>query len=250
MIRISPFTAVFFSPSGDGYQSDSAHVQTWKTTDRIVFEVISTEMSDSVPLNITLNSYDERMVKTTSMRSFTVWQMNSTTRILYLVFQNLAEGLYSVTFNGAESDLFRVTNDAKQLDGTSLITYYSETNRNRNDVVFVVNGTQLQFQVRVPGGFKDDGWQFGVDNEQFTDDGYETYDVFAHESEQRYFTLGNSRGVQPWFAGLLNRALTCEWFLVDGERYVRSESSVPEQTVMIEGLKSFVYKQLMRRTRD
>jgi hypothetical protein len=35
--------------------------------------------------------------------------------------------------------------------------------------------------------------------------------------------------------------------LVDGERYVRSESSVPEQTVMIEGLKSFVYKQLMRK---
>ena len=52
-------------------------------------------------------------------------------------------------------------------------------------------------------------------------------------------TIGNSSGVPYWFAKHINRILCLSMVEIDGTRYVRSESSVPEMTQVIEDSQLF-----------
>ena len=241
MYIISPFTPLFFHPSTDTFQSPSSNVQVWSPEDQILVQVISYDTRDNVP-DAVLNSYDERMVKTESTLVWNTWRMNTDVTIFWTVITALTNGLYSVTID-EESELFKVTDDEAELSKTTLLQYSSSSNRERKDVCFWIDMQQYFFSFRVPGGFKDNGWQFGVDNEQFTDMDYDVTDVCAHEQLVKVFTLGNSIGVPPWYAHLLNMALCCTYVYLDGVRYVRSESNVPEMTESVETLKSFIYKQ-------
>lgn len=241
MYIVSPFTPLFFSPSTDEFQAPSRCVQVWSTEDEILVQVISYSTSDSVP-TAKLNSYDEKMVKTETSLVWSTWRMNTDVTIYWTTLSGLAEGLYSVTID-EESDKFFVTADEDKLAKTTLLQYSMDSNRERQDVCFWIDAQQYYFSWRVPGGFKDNGWQFGVDNEQFTDIYYDTLDVRAHEKLIMTFTLGNSIGVPPWYAHLLNRILSCTYVYFDGVRYARSEGSVPEANELIENLKSYIYKQ-------
>ena len=245
MYIISPFTPLFFHPSTDAFQSPSNNVQVWSPEDQILVQVISYDTNDDVP-DAVLNSYDEFMVKTESTLVWNTWRMNTDVTIFWTVITALTNGLYSVTID-EESERFKVTDDEDELSKTTLLQYSSSSNRERKDVCFWIDMQQYFFSFRVPGGFKDNGWQFGVDNEQFTDMGYDVTDVYAHERLVKVFTLGNSIGVPPWYAHLLNMALCCSFVYLDGVRYVRSESSVPEMTESIETLKSYIYKQSLVR---
>ena len=247
MYIVSPFTPLFFHPSSDAFQSPSGNVQVWSPDDRILVQVISFDTSDDVP-TAKLNSFDERMVKTESALVWNTWRMNTDVTIYWTIISELTNGLYSVTIN-EESERFRVTDDEQELSRTTLIQYSSSSNRERKDVCFWIDSEQYYFSWRIPGGFKDDGWVFGVDNEQFTDSMYEQTDIFSHEQLRKTLTLGNSIGVPPWYANLLNMILSCSHVYIDEERYVRSEGSVPEQTVMIETLRSYIYKQVLQKVR-
>ena len=48
---------------------------------------------------------------------------------------------------------------------------------------------------------------------------------------------------------LLNRVLCCNYVYFDGVRYTRKESNVPELNQQIEGLKSFVFNQMLQKVR-
>ncbi len=247
MYIVSPFTPLFFHPSSDAFQSPSGNVQVWSPDDRILVQVISFDTSDDVP-TAKLNSFDERMVKTESALVWSTWRMNTDVTIYWTIISDLTNGLYSVTID-KESERFRVTDDEQELSRTTLLQYSSSSNRERKDVCFWIDMQQYFFSFRVPGGFKDNGWQFGVDNEQFTDMDRDVSDVFAHEQLVKVFTLGNSIGVPPWYAHLLNMALCCSYVYLDGVRYVRSEGSVPEMNETVETLKSYIYKQSLVQVR-
>ena len=245
MYFISPFTPLFFSPGKEPFLVGSNCVQVWSPNDTIFIQMIGDDPQEHVPSAI-LNFYDEDMVKHTTVLVWREWVMNENCIIFWTTVSGMPTGLYSVTID-SESDMFLITDDENLLAQTALVQYSSMSNRTRKDVCFWIDSEQHYFSWRIPGGFKDDGWVFGVDNEQFTDSMFEQTDLYSHEQLMMTLTLGNAVGVPPWYAHLLNMILSCSHVYVDNERYVRSEGSVPEQTVMIETLRSYIYKQVLQK---
>ena len=70
---------------------------------------------------------------------------------------------------------------------------------------------------------------------------------FTESFEAKALTLGNSDGCPVWFADLLNRLLCCNYVYVDGERFTRNESDVPEMNAEVEGLRSYIFTQGLRK---
>ena len=122
-----------------------------------------------------------------------------------------------------------------------------KNNRQRKDAVFFIDGMQRFFDFRVPGGFKDSNWAFSVEGEQFVTDDADIVQLYGLESTQKKFTLGNSDGCPIWFAELLNRLLCCTYVYFDGERYARKDTAVPEMTVLLDGVNSFVFTQNLQK---
>lgn len=243
MYRISPFTPIFFSPSADLYGVESECVQMFSGSDRILLEIIATAESSAPP---TLTIHDQ-LKGTDSAYSWRGWAMNDTTTLYFVELQGMEEGLYTIAIGNYVSREFCITYDEELLRDTVLIQYSNANNRQRNDAVFWIDGMQRFFDFRVPGGFKDDNWYFIVENEQFTTSVNDKIDLYGHESTIKSLTLGNSEGCPVWFAELLNRLLCCNYVYVDGVRYVRNESDVPEMISEVEGLKSYVFTQGLQR---
>lgn len=239
---ISPFTPLFFlNRKTDG--RDSEYIQTFATTDRILLQMIG-ETSYS-PAASVVDATNGRLIYTPS---FSSWQINSDTK-LYWFEMSLSPGYYAVympVFGYCEP--FKVTDNPKELEETTLIQYSMNTNRQRNDVVFFIDGMQYFFDFRVPGGFKDSNWSFGVESEQFVTQQSDIVQLYGLESTQKRFTLGNSQGVPVWFGEMLNRLLVCSHVYFDGVKYSRKESNVPELTVQLEGVNSFVFNQTLQQS--
>lgn len=237
MYKISPFTPLFFKPSTDIGLS-SRYVQSFSTYDHILLQIIAYNESNAPSVYIVDIIGKRRMV---NMRS---WLMNPNETLYFTEITGLNDGLYSVEVDGVCSEVFRVTDD---VSGTVLLQYSNPNNRMRKDAVFWIDGMQYFFDFRIPGGFKDDDWVFGVDNEQYTTSLNDVVDIYSVDNVQKTLTVGDSRGCPVWYAELLNRALCCNYFYIDGIRYVRVDSNVPEMNVLVEGIRSYVFKQVIRR---
>lgn len=238
MYKISPFTPLFFKPSTDIGLS-SRYVQVFSTSDHILLQIIAYNENSSPEVHIVdAVGGDRRLVNMMS------WAMNTDESLYFMEITGLDEGLYYVEVNGVRSEIFRISKD---VSGTVLLQYSNPNNRMRTDAVFWVDGMQYFFDFRIPGGFKDDDWVFGVDNEQYTTSLNDVVDIYSVDNVQKNLTLGDSRGCPVWYAELLNRALCCSYFYVDGIRYVRVDSNVPEMNVLVEGIRSYVFKQAIRR---
>lgn len=249
--KISPFTPVFWHPTTDKFGAKSKYTQTWKATDRILVQVL--QLTSSAPI---AGDYDGnaptlrvKNVETGSTwtENWSSWSMNDWCTVKTWVMTGWSPGIYVMLLGDMESEPFCITAETELLDQTTLIQYSMIDNRRRMDTAFVVNGTRQFFDFRVPGGFKDDNWAFGVDNAQFTTSLYDTVDVHSHEMLMKTFTLGNSEGCPVWFADLLNRLLTCTYVYFDGVRYSRHESDVPEVNAEMEDLRSYIFTQTVQR---
>lgn len=244
MYIISPFTPLFFVPTTERSGARSKYVQTFSPSDRILVEVIRSgqDTVPVLPLYVCDLLNDSRRVQ-----RWKIWSVNSSTTLLWSAIQGLAPGIYNVSFDTYESEPFCVTDDDLLLAQTTLLQYSMRDNRQRDDAVFVIDGMRNFFDWRIPGGLKDDGWSFGVDNEQFTSSAYDVVDVYSREVTIKTLTLGNSQGCPIWYGDLLNRVLSCTYVYVDGVRYCRHDSSVPEVNTTIEGLRSYIFKQQLQR---
>lgn len=240
---VSPFTPLFFiDRKADGIESD--YIQTFATTDQILLQLIGSHTS-SVSAKISIEPAGETLCEI----EFNEWEINASS-CLWFTTISLSPGLYSVVIEGiGKSEVFKVTDDPLILDNTTLIQYSMHNNRQRDDSVFFIDMMQYFFDFRVPGGFKDSGWSFGVENEQFVTDRSDIVQLFALDSVQRKFTLGNSQGCPVWYAEMLNRLLCCTYVYFDGVRYVRKDTSVPEMTVQLDGVNSFVFTQNLQQVK-
>lgn len=238
MYKISPFTPLFFNPSTDIGLS-SRYVQLFSKSDHILLQIIAYNENSSPEVYIVdAVEGDRRLVNMMS------WVMNADESLYFMEITGLDEGLYYVEIDGVRSEIFRISEDVSD---TVLLQYSNPNNRMRTDAVFWVDGMQYFFDFRIPGGFKDDDWVFGVENEQYTTSLNDVVDIYSVDNVQKTLTVGDSRGCPVWYAELLNRALCCGYFYVDGIRYVRVDSNVPEMNVLVEGIRSYVFKQAMRR---
>lgn len=239
---ISPFTPLFFiRRKSDGIDSD--YIQTFATTDRILLQLIGSQNSTVVaqiiqePSGIPLYQIQ-----------FNVWQINQSTYLRFSTI-SLSPGLYSILISGiGKSEPFRVTDNEIELAKTTLIQYSMTNNRQRNDAIFFIDGMQYFFDFRVPGGFKDSNWTFGVESEQFITPHADISQLYGLESTQKRFTLGSGIGVPVWFGEMLNRILICSHVYFDGIKYSRKESNVPEMNVQMEGVNSFVFSQMLQQS--
>lgn len=241
---ISPFTPLFFSPSTDKFGAKSKYVQLFARTDRIFIELI-TEPEEQEP-NVCINNL---LNDTSTAILLSSWKMNEDKIVYFYNISSLPCGYYNVMVNGNASEIFKITDDEHELSETTLIQYSMKDNKQRLDTVWWIDGMQYFFDFRIPGGFKDNGWTFGVDNEQFVTSDEDIVELFSHEYTTVLFTLGNAMGCPVWFAELLNRVLCCNYVYFDGIRYARKESNVPELNQQIEGLKSFVFNQMLQKVK-
>ncbi len=246
---VSPFTPLFF----ENFKSDgieSRYVQVFATSDQILLECLFAPSETEDPFYIVGMTDDGRTINLSL--SLNSWSMNSSTILRFTVISGLDVGMYYLYYpaTGLSSHYFRITNDKAELAKTTLIQYAMKDNKQRQDGVFIIDGMRYFFDFRVPGGFKDSGWTFGVENEQFITPEADPIELFALDSTQKKFTLGDQQGVPVYFAEMLNRILTCSYVYFDGVRYARKDSSVPEMNVQMEGLDSFVFTQLLQKVNN
>lgn len=238
---LSPFTPLLFSHhKHDGI--DSRYIQTFAPTDQILIELLCAPNEEEGDWEL----YSEPNHTLLTVIETSVWAINESTEVRFAVLSPSA-GYYSIKINGMTSNVFRITDDPAILNNTTLIQYSMNNNRHRKDVVFFIDGMQRFFDFRVPGGFKDSNWSFAVEGEQFITDESDIVQLYGLDSTQKKFTLGNSEGCPVWFAELLNRLLCCSYVYFDGERYARKDNSVPETTVLLEGVNSFVFTQNLQK---
>lgn len=247
---ISPFTPLFFiDRKADGVAC--GYIQTFAPTDKILVEVIETGFTpDSLlvtpPVAFLASEDNDRFDKV----SWNLWEMNPTTRIWFVVLSP-NPGIYVLRIDGiGESQPFRVTDNELELATTTLIQYSSKSNRYRKDVVFFIDLMQYFFDWRVPGGFKDSGWSFSAESDQFMTPLSDIIQLSGMEAVQKTFTLGNQQGVPIWFGEMLNRILTCTHVYFDGRKYCRKDTSVPEVTQQLEGINGFVFTQTLQQSNN
>lgn len=241
-MKISPFTPLCFEP----YVSDglpSRYVQLWAPTDHILVQVLA-DSEDGEPDAELVNAVTGDTIDTISWQS---WQMNTDKVLYFCDLSGLSVGYYKLVIEETESDVFRVTDDTALLARTSLLQYRFKDNKQRDDVVSVIDGVPHFFDFRVPGGFKDSGWGFGVTNEQFATQHADLVELYARDYITKTFSLGGPEGVPVWYGALLNRLLTCSFVYIDGERYTRNESETPSMQTLVDGVDSFVFTQVLRR---
>ncbi len=236
MIKISPFTPLFFNPSSDKFGVESRYIQLFAPTDNIFIEVITTT---EYKMNGLLKNHVDGTSREIEFQSFS---LKDGSAVFHATITGLASGYYSISVGDQECNVFKVTDDEHELDKTTLIRYSMRNNKQRNDCIFWNGEEQFYFEFRAPGGFKDDDWTFAVNNEQFEISNGNIVELFAVESTQKKFTLGNAEGCPVWFAEHLNRILCCSNVYFNGVRFVRKGNSVPEMTQEIVSLKSYIFK--------
>lgn len=243
-MKISPFTPLFFDtePASDGVPSRS--VQTWATSDCIMVQVFCAD-GETPPTASVRNGITDEELQQIAWQS---WEMNSEKTLYFCTIQGLSPGYYLVQI-GDKSTVFRVTDDAYLLSLTTLIQYRFKDNRQRDDVVSVIDFMPYFFDWRVPGGFKDSGWQFGVSNEQFVTQREDVVELYAMDYVIKTFTMGGPEGLPVWYGEMLNRLLTCSYVYFDGVRYTRNESETPTLNTLVDGLDSFVFTQTLRQAK-
>lgn len=242
-MKISPFTPLHFSEANRSDGMPSRFIQLWAPTDQILVEVIASA-GDTAPSASLNDAHTGSVIGTVEWNE---WKMNAEKVVFFTVLTGMSVGHYRLTVGSLTSEEFRVTDDANLLSRTTLVQYRFKDNRQREDVVSVIDFMPYFFDFRVPGGFKDSGWQFGVSNEQFTTQREDLVELFANDYTSKTFTMGNSIGVPVWYGEMLNRLLCCSYVYFNGDRYVRNETEVPNINVLVEGLDSFVFTQILRK---
>lgn len=233
---LSPFTPLFF-PSAKADGIESTYMQIFSIKDEILVEIFSLPSE-----TIVFKLFSEPMHTEMTLPDVSSYNLENDLK-LYLYRLKLDTGYYSVSFDGKNSMPFMVTDDDLLLQDTVLIQYSPADNKTRSDVAATVGDSRLFFSFRVPGGFKDNGWSFSIDNEQFVCPDGDIIELYGRESIQKVLTIGNSSGVPIWFGQMINRILTCKYVFIDGSRFVRYESSVPEKEQVLESHNSFIFSQ-------
>ncbi|MBQ7205007.1 MAG: hypothetical protein IJS04_04100, partial [Muribaculaceae bacterium] len=182
---LSPFSPIFFQPRKGRNGVPSRYIQTWAPTDQILLQFIGVA-GETPPVT---KVYDECAEADLYTIPWSTWQMNTDDVLYFAEIRGLSNGIYSVVMDGVASEPFKVTDDELELNQTTLIQYAMKDNRQRDDAVFLIDNMPTFFDFRVPGGFKDGGWTFGVENEQFVTDDANIVELFGMESTAKTFTM-------------------------------------------------------------
>lgn len=243
---VSPFSPIFFLGARKTDGTECPYVQIFSRADDVALQVIrASDETKKVPVVVDAISGTQNNAFMSDTYSF------GAQRIDHFHFNandaQLANGYYYVRIGDEESEVFHITDNAYALKDSVLVEYCYGTNRRRLDVLGINGGTRLYFSFRIPGGFKDGGRAYSVDNEQFVTQTADIIEIYSIESIQQTLTIGSNEGAPIWFGDLLNRLLTCKYVYIDKQRYVRYQSSVPEFEQPLATVNSFIFTQKLQK---
>lgn len=241
MVKIGDVCPLCFNPVKYHYGLESDYIQKFHTSDAIHIQVFATG-GDTV--SATLNNLSSG--SSTSI-PLTAYEHNETVTMLYATLTGLDDAVYSISVNEMESESFSVCSSDELLERTVLISYSNKDNNSVFDNIFWIDDQQQVFNFRIEGGFKPNGFAPKVDNEQYRTQFQEIEELFAVPYESYSMTIGDASGVPYWVIRHINRILCLSHFEVDGEKFVRSESSVPEMTQVLEDVQLFTATQILEK---
>lgn len=239
MMHFSPFNPVIFRRHECGSPlCGCPHV--FSVSDHIMVECFRRKNEDMPRLALV----DADNLSLVSELSWSNWELNGVVLSFYEL-RGLDSGSYRLTIgDDLVSDVIMVTDDQSVLDGTSLVQFCQCDNKDRMDLVTWINGIRYYIDFRIPGGFLDEDWVFGVDNEQVISPDGDRLDIKAIDYTEKKLTVGYPDGVPLWFGDMVNRVMSCDLVYIDGQRYTRAGSTVPEKQETGGG--KFVFTQMLR----
>ena len=232
MVKVGDVCPLFFSPVKDKFGLDMDYIQKFHASDKIHIQVFTASEEVSASLN-------NLAAGNSTPISLSTYNHNDNVVMYYAILRDLEDAVYTVTINEDTSEPFIVCSSDDLLEETVLIRYSHKSNNSAFDNIFWVDDIQQVFNFRVEAGFKPGGYSPRIDNEQYRNQMQEIEELYAVPYDVYNLTIGNSNGVPYWFAKHINRILCLSMVEIDGTRYVRSESSVPEMTQVIEDSQLF-----------
>lgn len=230
MITIGDVCPLFFNVLKYEHANKGSFRQCFDLSDGIALQVFSNDGESPVA---TLN---DKINSTSTDITFDTYQVNDSVTMYYTTLLP-SEGIYSVTVNGSESEVFEVCENSEG----ALIEYTHKDNNSVFDNIFWNGDVQYTFRFRVKGGFKPSGVTIEVDNEQFVNQKQEIVELYAIPYTTRTFSIGDSVGVPYYVAELINKILCLSDVRIDGESYVREGDSKPEKSETIGKKELFMY---------
>ena len=239
---ICPFNPLFFVRRSGRMPQQRIFAQIFAATDDIYIQVFRGPDEPSVTGTV----IDAGTLATVLAIQWSVKPLTSEMVLQHHTITGLPAGCYRLKLNDEVSEPFVITSDESELKDTVLIKYSPASNRVRSDVLPIIDNQRKFFSIRMPGGFKDNGYSFSVDNEQFVTQYSDIVELYSRDSTQVRLTVGYSDGVPIWFGQMLNRLLTCKYVFIDGVRFARFESSVPEKEQVLDNSDRFVFSQTLQ----
>jgi hypothetical protein len=233
MIKIGDVCPLFFNPIKDKFGIEIDYIQKFHSSDKIHIQIFS---SNSESISATLHNLSKN---TYSDLVFSEYKQNDSVMMSYTVITGLDDSVYTVIVNGLSSEPFMVCSSDILLEETTLIRYSHKDNNSAFDNIFWIENQQLVFEFRVEAGFKPNGYNAHVDNEQYRNQMQEIENLYSIPYDSFVLTVGNSSGVPYWFAKHFNRILCLSMVDIDNVKYVRSENSIPELSQVIEDSQLF-----------
>lgn len=237
MINVSKISPLLFDVRYNDIEIDREYVQRFADSETITVQCV-------VSPSTTLTMY---LFDLCANDSFTIspisYDINDSNKLLEFIIPR-GGSLYQATITGSDGHVssvpFRFC-DREELSGLAEISYTNRDNITSFGAVFKVGGNQRTFKLWVEGGFKSDGHSLSVSNEQFRTQGQEIIELYAVPYQVDTLTIGDNEGVPFEMARLFNNILCLSDVKINGVRYVRSESSVPERQVIAERYPLFNY---------
>lgn len=236
MISIGDICPLFFNPLKYKYSNAGCFRQVFSLSDNILIQVFCDDgETPSAHLNDKLNN-------TSSAIALLTYKVNDSI-MMYYASLSPSEGIYTVKINETESEEFSV---CENVGDSILVEYSHKDNNSAFDNIFWIDEAQQMFQFRVTGGFKPDGVELKVDNEQFSNQKQELVELYSLPYKTLDFVFGGSCGVPYYVAELINKILCLSHVSIDGNLYVREGDSVPEKLDTIGRKQMFIYKITLR----
>lgn len=222
-MRFSPFNPIRFFGDADNTVCGKDFVQVFCQSDMIMFEAIHGNDEEIGDICI----YDGDTDKLLGNLKWKRYKVNDTGICSVCEVTGLSKGNYYFKYGDLVSNPVRILADSKS-EGTVLIQYACKDNTSRTDVVSKFFSALRYFELRLQGGFKESGWMFKVESEQFTTQRCDIVENDALDYTDKVLTIGTSAGVPVWIADIVNLIFTCPFVFVDGTRYTRSGDSAPD----------------------
>lgn len=233
MVKVGDVCPLFFSPIKNKFGLEMDYIQRFHTSDKIHIQVFA-NASEEVSVN--LNNLADG---TSTPVTLSTYSQNDNVQMYYAILRELKDSVYTISVNGMLSEPFMVCSSDTLLDETLLVKYSHKSNNSPFDNIFWIDDAQQVFNFRMEAGFKPNGYSPQVSNEQYRNQMQEIEELYSIPYDIYNLTIGNSSGVPYWYAKLINRILCLSLVEINGTKYVRSESSVPEMTQVIEDSQLF-----------